>query len=98
MPVQRLRPARVIETYSAGIKLAQVARGDADLYVCDYDRLHDWDLAAGHILVEEAGGRVTDMDGGQLTYGRQPPVHERGIIATNGALHDAALAELRQRL
>ncbi|HTK77447.1 MAG TPA: inositol monophosphatase family protein, partial [Gemmataceae bacterium] len=50
MPVQRLRPARVTETYSAGIKLAQVARGEADLYVCDYDRLHDWDLAAGHIL------------------------------------------------
>jgi 3'(2'), 5'-bisphosphate nucleotidase len=96
MPVQRLRPTRVTETYSAGIKLAQVARGEADLYVCDYDRLHDWDLAAGHILVEEAGGRVTDLDGGQLQYGRQPPVHLRGVIATNGALHDAAVAGLRQ--
>jgi len=95
MPVQRLRPARVTETYSAGIKLAQVARGEADLYVCDYDRLHDWDLAAGHILVEEAGGRVTDLDGGPLQYGRQPPVHLRGVIATNGALHDASLAGLR---
>jgi 3'(2'), 5'-bisphosphate nucleotidase len=96
MPVERLRPARATETYSAGIKLARVARGEADLYVCDYDRLHDWDLAAGHILVEEAGGRVTDLDGGPLTYGGQPPVHLRGVVATNGALHDAALAGLRQ--
>src|SRR5262245_48655812 len=38
MPVQRLEPKRVTETYSAGIKLALVARGEADLYVCDYDR------------------------------------------------------------
>jgi 3'(2'), 5'-bisphosphate nucleotidase len=96
MPVERLRPARVIETYSAGIKLAQVARGEADLYVCDYDRLHDWDLAAGHILVEEAGGRVSDLDGAILKYGRQPPVHLRGVVATNGALPEAALAGLRK--
>jgi 3'(2'), 5'-bisphosphate nucleotidase len=96
VPVRRLRPARVTETYSAGIKLAQVARGDADLYVCDYERLHDWDLAAGHILVDEAGGRVTNLDGGPLTYGCRPPVHLHGVIATNGVVHDAALAELRR--
>lgn len=96
VPVQRLRPARVTETYSAGIKLARVARGEADLYVCEYDRLHDWDLAAGHILVEEAGGRVTDLDGEPLRYARQPPVHLRGVVATNGALHDATLAGWRQ--
>jgi 3'(2'), 5'-bisphosphate nucleotidase len=96
VPVGRLRPARVTETYSAGIKLARVARGEADLYVCDYDCLHDWDLAAGDILVEEAGGRVSDLDGKVLTYGRQPLVHLRGVIATNGVLHDAALGGLRQ--
>jgi len=96
MPVQKLRPKRVTETYSAGIKLARVARGEADLYVCDYDKLHDWDLAAGHILVEEAGGRVSDLDGGQLAYGRQPPVHLRGVVATNGVLHDTAVAGLHQ--
>jgi 3'(2'), 5'-bisphosphate nucleotidase len=95
VPVQKLRPHRVTETYSAGIKLARVARGEADLYVCDYDRLHDWDLAAGHVLVEEAGGHVTDLYGGPLPYGRQPPVHLRGVIATNGALHEATLSRLR---
>jgi 3'(2'), 5'-bisphosphate nucleotidase len=95
-PVRRLGPARVIETYSAGVKLAQVARGDADLYACTYDRLHDWDLAAGHILVEEGGGRVTDLGGGELTYGRIPPVHLRGVLASNGAIHPAALRALRE--
>jgi 3'(2'), 5'-bisphosphate nucleotidase len=97
LPVRRLVPARVIETYSAGVKLAQVARGEADLYVCTYDRLHDWDLAAGHILVDEAGGRATDLNGGELSYGRQPPVHLRGVMASNGVTHAAALNALRAR-
>jgi 3'(2'), 5'-bisphosphate nucleotidase len=94
MPVQRLEPARVTETYSAGVKLALVARGEADLYVSTYDRMNDWDLAAGHILVEEAGGRVTDLDGAALTFGRQPPVHLRGVVVTNGRLHNDVLRRL----
>jgi histidinol-phosphatase len=49
--------------------------------------LHPWDLAAPWILVEEAGGRITDFDGRRSL--------ERGEgCATNGRLHDAILAEL----
>jgi histidinol-phosphatase len=49
--------------------------------------LHPWDLAAPWILVEEAGGRITDFDGRRSL--------ERGEgFATNGALHDTILAEL----
>ncbi|HVJ81620.1 MAG TPA: 3'(2'),5'-bisphosphate nucleotidase CysQ [Planctomycetia bacterium] len=81
-----------LKTYSAGIKLAQVARGEADLYLGDYPAMHDWDVCAGHILVEEAGGRVTDLAGEPLVYGREPPRQSRGILATNGLLHAAALA------
>src|SRR5439155_3229675 len=51
--LKALQPARVIETYSAGIKLALVARGQADLYLNTYDSYHDWDICAGQILVEE---------------------------------------------
>src|SRR5262249_4617228 len=40
-----LNPARIIETYSAGIKLAQVARGEADIYLNTYKNFHDWDIA-----------------------------------------------------
>ena len=54
--VDALNPARVVETYSAGVKLAQVARGEVDLYANDYQDFADWDVCAGHILVEEAGG------------------------------------------
>jgi 3'(2'), 5'-bisphosphate nucleotidase len=78
---------RGVQTYSAGIKLAQVARGDADVYLGDYPSMHDWDLAAGCILVEESGGRVTDWDGNPLLFGQAPFRQRLGIAASNGNLH-----------
>ena len=76
--VAALRPATVIETYSAGVKLAIVARGEADVYVNDYAGFHDWDMCAGHVLVEEAGGRVTLFDG-------EPVDLRRRRVASSGA-------------
>jgi 3'(2'), 5'-bisphosphate nucleotidase len=86
---------RAIRTYSAGIKLAQVARGDADLYLGDYLTLRDWDVAAGHVLVTEAGGTVTSVDGDPVRYdGSGKSLRGRGIVASNGGVHDAALAAI----
>ena len=92
--VQALRPAKVIESHSAGIKLALVARGEADLYLNTYDAFHDWDICAGHILVSEAGGKVTGSDGETLVYGLPGAWQRHGLLATNGAIHDGALARV----
>jgi 3'(2'), 5'-bisphosphate nucleotidase len=56
-----------------------------------------WDQAAGLIVVEEAGGRVTDLDGRPLdfSHGRRL-IANRGVLATNGPLHEAALAALKE--
>jgi len=93
-PVQALRPARVLETYSAGIKLALVARGEADLYVNTYPNFHDWDICAGHILVEEAGGRVSGLRGETIRYGAPGAAQRHGLLASNAALHDLAVKGL----
>jgi 3'(2'), 5'-bisphosphate nucleotidase len=56
-----------------------------------------WDQAAGSIVVEEAGGRVTDLDGQPLDFSQgRTLARNRGILATNGHLHDAVLAALRE--
>ena len=53
--------------------------------------LHAWDVAAGALIVAEAGGRVTDYSG-------QPLQVDRGqILATNGLVHDAMLEVLNER-
>lgn len=92
--VQAVAPAKVVETYSAGVKLARVADGSADLYVCTYAAMNDWDLAAGHILVTEAGGRVARLDGSEIRYGGPDPKQVGGVLATNGALHLVAITAL----
>jgi 3'(2'), 5'-bisphosphate nucleotidase len=92
--VCKLRPARVVETYSAGIKLAMVARGDVDTYVNNYTGMHDWDVCAGEILVTEAGGTVTGLGGEKLKYGTEGAWQRFGLLATNGRLHPLALQRL----
>jgi len=65
---------------------ALVAEGKAELYV-ELD-LKPWDLAPCKLLVEEAGGRFTDFDG-------RASIYSGTALATNGRLHDQALARLR---
>jgi len=78
-------------------KYAAVARGDASIYLrlpirADYIE-KVWDHAAGALVVAEAGGMVTDIEGHPLdfTHGRGLS-RNRGVIATNGAIHDAVVA------
>lgn len=66
---------------SAAIDLALVADGTYDAYW--EKRLKPWDMAAGALIVTEAGGRVTALDGD----GPVPPWPEV-IVATNGHVHD----------
>ncbi len=94
-PVLAIEPARVIETYSAGVKLARVARGEADVYVNTYAEFHDWDIAAGHILVEEAGGQATGLGGETLRYGEPGAWQRSGLLAANPTLLASCITLLR---
>mgnify|MGYP001073890799 CR=1 FL=1 len=67
----------------ATLALCNVAAGGADGYV--NLSLGPWDIAAGGLLIEEAGGRVTGIDGNQVWAGGQT------CLATNGHLHEALL-------
>jgi len=56
-----------------------------------------WDQAAGSIVIEEAGGRVTDLAGRALDFTRgRELLNNTGVLVSNGALHAAALAALRE--
>jgi 3'(2'), 5'-bisphosphate nucleotidase len=84
-------------------KYAIVARGDASIYLRlprnrDY-REKVWDHAAGSIIIEEAGGRVSDLGGAPLDFsqGRHLGRHH-GIVATNGRIHEEVLRACREVL
>ncbi|MDA1330015.1 MAG: 3'(2'),5'-bisphosphate nucleotidase [Chloroflexi bacterium] len=55
-----------------------------------------WDQAAGSLIVEEAGGKITDLDGKPLNFKHGRTLAEnRGVLASNGHLHKAALEAIR---
>jgi myo-inositol-1(or 4)-monophosphatase len=82
IPVRRLG--------SAAIDLCWVACGRFDGF---YEhQLLAWDSAAGFIIVEEAGGKVTDLKG------RPYSPYQPGIIASNGVLHDELLEWIEDRV
>jgi myo-inositol-1(or 4)-monophosphatase len=70
----------------ASIDLCLVARGWMDGYW--ERRLQAWDIAAGGLIVAEAGGTVTNATGGPFDP------HEGEVAATNGAIHGELIAEL----
>ncbi len=88
-------------TGSTAYKLARLAAGAGDVFLSRGPK-SEWDVCAGVLLVEEAGGRATDLVGGELRY-NQPDPHVEGILATNGRLHGyllgvvATLPPLRRR-
>ena len=56
-----------------------------------------WDQAAGSIVIEEAGGRITDLEGKPLDFSHgRTLAKNRGIIATNGHLHGVILQTLKE--
>ena len=83
-------------------KYGLVACGAADLYLRipkgGANGQNIWDHAAGCVVVQEAGGRVTDSNGNPLDFGsgEQFPNQAPAIIVTNGALHASVQATVRQ--
>lgn len=74
---------------SVAYKLAQVAQGACDVTFSLVPK-SEWDLCAGTLLVAEAGGRVTDLQGAPLKFNQPNPLYQ-GVLATNGRLHEQVL-------
>jgi len=79
-----LRSHGVRRAGSAALDLAYVAAGRLEGF-WEFN-LNPWDTAAGILLVEEAGGRVTDFEG------RRYRIDSREILASNGSIHEELLA------
>lgn len=94
------QPLRAIDSQA---KYAVLSSGAAELLVRfpssprSAYREKIWDHAAGSLLVEESGGRVTDLDGMPLDFGAGRHLEKnRGILASNGHLHDITLRAIAE--
>jgi 3'(2'), 5'-bisphosphate nucleotidase len=83
---------------SVGLKVGLIARRVCDLYLHLSPRTKFWDTCAPQIILEEAGGRMTDLFGYPLSYDIAEVRNLNGVVATNGAAHDVVIETLKPML
>jgi 3'(2'), 5'-bisphosphate nucleotidase len=83
---------------SVGLKVGLIAEQTCDIYIHPSPRTKLWDTCAPQIILEEAGGRLTDIFGCPLRYDVLDLQNHNGILATNSVSHEAAVERLRPLL
>ncbi|MGK7940313.1 MAG: 3'(2'),5'-bisphosphate nucleotidase [Crocosphaera sp.] len=93
-------PAKQMDSLA---KYGAIARGEAHFYTrvplaqFEGKKENIWDHAAGVIIVEEAGGRVTDLDGKPLDFSLGAKLsNNRGVLASNGVIHERVLEAIKE--
>jgi 3'(2'), 5'-bisphosphate nucleotidase len=79
---------------SVGLKVALIAEGSRDLYAYPGGQTKIWDSCAPEAILTAAGGRLTDSDGNELCYTDLALLNPRGIVASNGLVHERALVAI----
>lgn len=87
--------ADIVRRGSVGLKVGLIAEKVCDIYIHPSPRTKLWDTCAPQIILEEAGGKFTDLFGGEIRYDRADLQNHDGILASNGAVHAAARAHLQ---
>ena len=87
--------ANAVQRGSIGLKVGLIAEQGADAYIHLSPRTKLWDTCAPQIILEEAGGKLTDLFGEQYRYDVSDVQNYGGIVATNGVSHDAVITKLR---
>ncbi|KAK6458306.1 bisphosphate nucleosidase [Scheffersomyces xylosifermentans] len=84
------------------VKYCVLAKGQADIYlrlpVSDTYREKIWDHAAGNVLVYEAGGKVGDITGTPLDFGKGRYLQSKGVIAGNNEIFDTVIKAVKEVL
>jgi 3'(2'), 5'-bisphosphate nucleotidase len=83
---------------SVGIKVGLLVIRQCDLYIHLSNRTKYWDTCAPQIILEEAGGRFTDIFGGESRYDEADVQNHNGLIASNGISHDDIVKNLKPLL
>lgn len=88
-----------IQRGSVGLKVGLIAERICDLYIHLSPRTKFWDTCAPQIILEEAGGRMTDVFGSPLRYDLRDVQNHNGVLASCGAAaHERAVSNLKPLL
>ena len=80
----------------SSLKVGKISSGEAEAYITTTNKMKEWDSAASYCLISEAGGKMTDMSGNDITYNNKIVNHQNGILVTNGLIHDKIVEEFKK--
>jgi 3'(2'), 5'-bisphosphate nucleotidase len=80
----------------SSLKVGKISSGEAEAYITTTNKMKEWDSAASYCIISEAGGKMTDMLGNDITYNNEDVYHRNGILVTNGFVHDKILEEFKK--
>lgn len=83
---------------SVGLKVGLIAEQICDLYIHLSPRTKFWDTCAPEVILQEAGGRLTNLFGEPYIYDLADVQNHNGILATNGAAHEMVVERIRPLL
>lgn len=83
---------------SVGLKVGLIAEKLCDLYIHLSPRTKFWDTCAPEVILQEAGGRLTNLFGEANVYDLADVQNHNGILATNGASHEKVVEKIRPLL
>src|SRR5882724_7597575 len=92
--VQKFGVKQEVRRGSVGIKVGLIVEQQCDLYVHLSPRTKQWDTCAPEIILQEAGGRLTDLFGNPLRYNSPEVQNRNGIVASNGIAHQEIISAL----
>lgn len=92
---KKLGMKKMIPCGSAGLKIALIAEGVAELNFNTSQKTWEWDLCAADIILSQAGGRLTDKHGKKILYNKKHPINLDGYVASNGLIHKKIIGELK---
>ena len=71
-----------------------IAAGARDLYVNPAAKTKAWDTCAPEVILNAAGGKLTDLYGAPVDYRCEDLRHHHGLVGSNGHLHDAVIVQM----
>ncbi len=77
---------RRVSSGGMGARMMDMALGKTNLVISNPLEVKEWDVAAGHAILESLGFSVTDVYGNAIYYNKPKPIFDRGIMATNKIL------------
>jgi 3'(2'), 5'-bisphosphate nucleotidase len=95
---QSLNIQKTMPMGSVGLKVLRVAEATADLYLTTSGHTKEWDACAPEAIIRAAGGMMTDLLGNPLRYNKKDIAMSKGLLASNGPLHDLSLRALEPLL